>query len=170
MKFKLGDFEDSQVRALLTRHLENMHNNSPAGAAFALDVSALQSPEITFLTVWEDGILLGCGALKELDPESGELKSMRTADAHLRKGVGRAMLSELIRLARERGYRRLSLETGSSAPFAAAVAFYERNGFQRGEAFANYAASEFNQFFHLELPSNWLQIETIVKVVGRASN
>src|SRR5215831_1521653 len=87
-----GDFDDDRIKALLTRHLEGMHANTPPGHVFALDWSGLQRPEISFFTLWEGEELLGFGALKELDPTSGEIKSMRTADAHLRKGVGAKIL------------------------------------------------------------------------------
>src|SRR5687767_11311913 len=105
---KPGDFEDNRVKALLTRHLEGMHANSPPGHVFALDWSALQKPEISFYALWEGEDLLGFGALKEVDPRAGEIKSMRTADAHLRKGVAAAILDHIIAEARRRRYARLS--------------------------------------------------------------
>src|SRR5688572_32189788 len=87
-----GDFNDERVKALLTRHLEGMHASSPPGHVFALDWSGLQQPGISFYALWEGDELLGIGALKELDARGGEIKSMRTADAHLRRGVGAAIL------------------------------------------------------------------------------
>jgi putative acetyltransferase len=108
---KPGDFDDDRVKALLTRHLESMHANSPPGHVFALDWSGLQKPEISFYALWEREDLLGFGALKELEPRAGEIKSMRTADAHLRKGVAAAILDHIIAEARLRAYWRLSLET-----------------------------------------------------------
>ena len=99
---KPGDFEDARVKALLTRHLEGMHANSPAGHVFALDWSGLQKPEISFYALWEGEDLLGVGALKELEPGAGEIKSMRTDDAHLREGVGAAILEHIIAEARRR--------------------------------------------------------------------
>lgn len=92
MVIKPGDFDDERVKALLTRHLEGMHATSPLGHVFALDWSGLQAPAISFYTLWKGEELLGFGALKELAAPSGEIKSMRTADAHLRKGVGAAIL------------------------------------------------------------------------------
>lgn len=91
-----GDFDDDRVKALLSWHLESMHANSPPGHVFALDWSGLQKPEINFYTLWEGQDLLGFGALKELDPRTGEIKSMRTADAHLRKGVAAVILEHMI--------------------------------------------------------------------------
>ena len=91
MRIELGDFNNPQVIALLKRHLEGMHEHTPAGHVCALDWSGLQQPEISFYTLWDGDQLLGCGALKELSPTSGELKSMRTADApHAR--CSRAMI------------------------------------------------------------------------------
>lgn len=148
---KPGDFNDPRVIALLRRHLHGMHANSPAGHVFALDLSGLQQPEITFYTLWDDEVLLGCGALKQLDATSGEVKSMRTADAHLRTGVGVAILDHIIAEACGRGYTRLSLETGSGPAFEPALALYRRRGFVNGASFGDYEASAFNQFLHLTL-------------------
>ena len=147
----LGDFADDRVKALLTQHLAGMHAASPAGHVFALDWSGLQGPQISFYTMWDGPELLGCGALKELDPQAGEIKSMRTAYAHLRKGVAAALLEHIIAEARRRGYRRLSLETGSGPAFEPALALYRKNGFVDGPPFADYVRSEFNQFLHLDL-------------------
>ena len=151
MIIKPGDFEDERVKALLTRHLEGMHANSPPGHVFALDWSGLQKPGISFYALWEGEELLGVGALKELDAASGEIKSMRTADAHLRKGVGARILDYMIGEARRRGYARLSLETGSGSAFEPALALYRKRGFTNGGAFGDYEKSPFNQFLHLDL-------------------
>jgi putative acetyltransferase len=148
---KPGDFDDHRVKALLARHLEGMHANSPPGHVFALDWSGLQRPEISFYTLWEGEELLGFGALKELDPEAGEIKSMRTAAAHLRRGVAAAILEHIIAEARRRGYARLSLETGSGSAFEPALCLYRRYGFTDGGAFDGYEKSPFNQFLHLQL-------------------
>ena len=148
---KPGDFDDERVKALLTRHLEGMHANSPPGHVFALDWSGLQKPEISFYALWEDDDLLGFGALKELDANAGEIKSMRTADAHLRKGVAAAILDHIIAEARQRGYRRVSLETGSGPAFEPALELYRTRGFTEGGAFNGYEKSPFNQFLHLDL-------------------
>ena len=148
---KPGDFDDDRVKALLTRHLEGMHANSPAGHVFALDWSGLQKPEVSFYTVWDGEELLGFGALKELDARAGEVKSMRTADAHLRKGVAATVLEHIIAEATKRGYTRLSLETGSGPAFEPALALYRKRGFVNGDAFGGHEASAFNQFLHLDL-------------------
>jgi len=153
MVIKPGDFDDDRIKALLTRHLEGMHANSPPGHVFALDWSGLQTPDISFYALWEGDELLGFGALKELDATSGEIKSMRTADAHLREGVAARILDHIIAEARSRGYSRLSLETGSGPAFEPAVALYRRRGFTDGGAFGGYDKSAFNQFLHLDLVS-----------------
>jgi GrpB-like predicted nucleotidyltransferase (UPF0157 family)/GNAT superfamily N-acetyltransferase len=147
----LGDFDDDRVKALLTRHLEGMHANSPPGHVFALDWSGLQTPEISFYALWEGEELLGFGALRELDPRAGEVKSMRTADAHLRKGVAATILDHIIAEARQRGYSRLSLETGSGPAFEPALTLYGKYGFTNGASFGGYEKSPFNQFLHLDL-------------------
>ena len=150
---KPGDFEDDRVMALLIRHLEGMHASSPPGHVFALDWSGLQKPEISFYALWEGEELLGFGALKALGPRAGEIKSMRTADAHLRRGVAAAILEHIVAEARRRGYASLSLETGSGPAFEPALELYRKYGFTNGEAFGDYEKSPFNQFLHLDLVS-----------------
>ena len=146
-----GDFGDPQVLDLLHTHLGGMHATSPPGSVYALDLSGLQAPDITFWTAWEGGTLLGFGALKELTPVIGEVKSMRTSGTHLRKGVASRLLEHMIAVARSRGYTRLSLETGSGPAFEPALALYRRYGFVNGEVFGKYRKSDFNQFLHLGL-------------------
>ncbi|MCF8503381.1 MAG: GNAT family N-acetyltransferase [Caulobacter sp.] len=128
-----------------------MAENTPAGHVFALDLSGLQTPDITVWTVRENGALAGIGALKALDGDSGELKSMRTHPDHLRKGIAAALLAHILDEAATRGYRRVSLETGVGASFNAALALYRKRGFTNGEAFGDYDASPYNQFLHLAL-------------------
>lgn len=136
---------------LLRLHAAGMEANSPPGACHYFDVSALQRPEVTLWTAWFGDDIAGCGALYELTPEHGEIKSMRTAPAALGRGVGRALLDHILDVARSRGYQRLSLETGRGEPFAAAVHLYERAGFTECGPFADYEPSEFSRFFTLSL-------------------
>lgn len=145
------DFDDPHIQALLRLHLHHMHDQSPPGTSYALDLSGLRTPEIHFVAAWEGDALLGFGALKALGPTAGEIKSMRTAPAHLRRGVARRLLLHLLDVARSRGYTRVSLETGSGPAFEAALALYQRHGFVAGEPFGDYRPSAFNQFFHLAL-------------------
>ena len=128
-----------------------MHASSPPGTVFALDFAGLLRPEITLWSAWEGDTLLGMGALKDLGSGAGELKSMRTHPAHLRKGVARRLLEHMIAEARTRGYSRLSLETGSGPAFEPALALYRARGFVNGEAFGDYEESPFNQFLHLDI-------------------
>jgi len=146
-----GDFADPQVQALLRVHLAGMHANSPPGSVHALDLSGLRAPDIAFFTAWDGATCVGMGALKALDPTSGEIKSMRTHANHLRKGVAARMLEHLLAISRARGYRRVSLETGSGDAFEPALALYRRYGFANGAAFGEYAATAFNQFLRLDL-------------------
>lgn len=146
-----GDFANPKIRDLLRIHLEGMHANSPPGHVFALDWSGLQKPEISFYALWQGEDLLGCGALKELGGGVGEIKSMRTHPDHTRKGVAERLLLHIMETARHRGYKRLSLETGSGPAFDAALALYRKHGFTDGGAFGDYVKSEFNQFLHLDL-------------------
>ena len=145
------DLSGEDVQALLALHLEEMREGSPPGHSFALDLAGLRAPAVTVWTGWIDGSLAAIGALKALGDGSAEVKSMRTHGAHLRKGVGAALLDHIIAEARARGYRRLSIETGTSALFEPAFALYRSRGFAEGEAFGEYAPSAFNRFFHLEL-------------------
>lgn len=146
-----GHLDDARVVALLRLHLSGMHENGPPGSVYALDLSGLKAPSVSFYTAWEGDALLGMGALKQVDAALGEIKSMRTDPAHLRKGVAAALLEHLIAIARSRGYRRLSLETGSGPYFEPALALYRRRGFVNGACFGDYVQSDFNRFLHLEI-------------------
>lgn len=146
-----ADFEDARLQALLTLHLEGMHRHTPACGVHALDLTGLQAPGVTLYTLWHDEALLGMGALRRHPGDLAEIKSMRTHPDHLGKGVGRTILEHLIAEARRQGCHRLSLETGSGPGFDAALNLYGTRGFRKGEAFGGYAASDFNQFYHLDL-------------------
>src|SRR5690349_17443292 len=115
-----------------------MHRHSPPESVHALDLDGLRRPDMTFWSVRHDGALLGCGALKQLDPAHGEIKSMRTVTAHLRKGVAARMLAHILDEAHRRAYRRLSLETGSMDAFLPARRLYERHGFRYCGPFGDY--------------------------------
>lgn len=151
MQIRLDDLRGAAIQALLAEHLADMHAISPRESVHALDVERLRAPEITFWTVWDGEVLLGCGALKQLDPVHGEIKSMRTAGSQRGRGVGRAMLDHILATARGRGYRRLSLETGSQAAFAPARRLYERAGFVPCGPFADYRPDPNSVFLTLLL-------------------
>jgi putative acetyltransferase len=138
VEIRRDDLRGDQVLALIAEHLRGMHAASPAESVHALGVEALRGPEITFWSAWEGAELLGCGALKELDPRQGEIKSMRTAAPHLRKGVAAAMVRHIVEEATRRGYTRLSLETGSMDEFAPARTLYAKYGFTVCGPFADY--------------------------------
>ena len=140
MRIQVDDLSGPEIRTLLEEHLRNMHELSPPESVHALDLASLRKPEITFWTVWCEGELWGCGALKALDPAHGEVKSMRTAAMRRRRGAGRAMLEHIIAVAQARSYARLSLETGSMDAFAPARRLYESFGFTYCGPFADYAA------------------------------
>ena len=145
------DLSGDDVRALLALHLRGMHASSPAGAVFALDLSGLLSPEVSVWTVWDDGKVVGIGALKRLRDGTGELKSMRTHPGHLRRGVAAALLDHLVAEARKRGLTRLSLETGTGPAFGPALSLYRSRGFVDGEPFPDHVRNGFNRFLHLPL-------------------
>ncbi|KRA75215.1 hypothetical protein ASD78_09445 [Lysobacter sp. Root667] len=138
MQIRAGELDHPEVIALLREHLQGMARLSPSESIHALDLDGLRRPGISFWSAWQDGQLLGCGALKQLDPEHGEIKSMRTTARHLRKGVAAAMLDHLIDEAGRRAYRRLSLETGSMDGFEPARRLYTRFGFDPCGPFADY--------------------------------
>lgn len=146
MLIRTDDLRDPAVLALIGEHLDGMYASSPPGSVHALDIDALRAADVTFWTAWEGDKLLGCGALKELEATHGEIKSMRTAAGHLRKGIAAAILEHMIAVARERGYERLSLETGSGGPFEPALRLYEKHGFEYCGPFADYRDDPFSRF------------------------
>jgi putative acetyltransferase len=151
MRIEIDDLSRPEVHALLSEHLANMYELSPPEQVFALDLSKLKSPDITFWTVWQENVLLGCGALKELTSTHGEIKSMRTP-ANLRsRGAGRAVLTRIVESARQRGYALLSLETGTHPAFLAAQQLYRSAGFQETGPFASYKEDPHSLFMELRL-------------------
>lgn len=146
MQIKVDDLSDSRVHALLQEHLQSMALHSPPESVHALDRDALRRPQLTLWTAWENDELLGCAALKELDAGHAQIKSMRTASLHLRKGVASRLLSHLIEQARRRGYSRLSLETGSMSAFDPARSLYSRFGFTYCPPFEGYVEDPYSVF------------------------
>lgn len=151
MEIKIDDLKGAEIYGLLQEHLKSMFELSPPESVHALDIEALRKPEITFWTVWENNELLGCGALKELDSRHGEIKSMRTASRHLRKGVAKYVLNHIIAEAKRRGYSRLSLETGSMKAFEPASRLYAGFGFTYCAPFADYVEDPNSVFMTREL-------------------
>ena len=145
--FHEGELDRDDVRALLALHFDSMRGASPPDACHVLAASGLAAPDISFWSLREDGRLLGVGALKTLAADHGEVKSMRTAPDALGRRVGRAMLHHLMAEARAHGWRRLSLETGSTPEFAAALRLYESEGFVPCGPFGGYSDTPFTRFF-----------------------
>ncbi len=140
------DLTGEAIAALLALHMQEMHAWSPPCSVHAMPIERLRAADVTFYSVWDGEQLAACGAIKQLDPTHGELKSMRADPAYRGKGAGRAVLDQLIAVARERGYTRLSLETGSTDPFQPARALYKSQGFAECGPFADYPLDPFSIF------------------------
>lgn len=138
MEIKLDDLSGSEIAELLEEHIREMKSVSPPESKHALDLEALKKPEITFWTVWDDSGLIGCGAMKELDPNHAEIKSMRTRISCRGKGVASMLLQHILNEAKLRGYQRISLETGSMPFFEPARNLYAKYGFENCAPFATY--------------------------------
>lgn len=152
VEIRPDDLSSPAVQALIAEHLADMHQNSPPCRTHALALESLRRPEVRFWSAWLDGELCGCGALKTLSADSGEVKSMRTRAAFARRGVGQAVLDAILSAAQASGYRHLYLETGTGPAFDAAHAFYLRNGFVWCKPFGDYEATEFNVFMTRAVP------------------
>jgi putative acetyltransferase len=147
----IDDPRADDVRELLGRHLAFAHATTAPEDVYALDVDALLDPSVTFFSFRDDEELLAVGALKRLDDRHAEVKSMHTAEAARRRGIGRAMVEHLVGVARERGYRRVSLETGSGPAFAAARGLYASVGFTPCGPFGDYRPSPASAYMTLSL-------------------
>src|SRR5262245_8680734 len=186
MRIEIDDLSRPEVRELLNEHLTSMDELLPPQSVHTLDLTALREPNITFWTAWDDTVLLGCAALKELDPSHGEIKSMRTPQALRRRGAGRALLTHIIDVAKSRGYKRLSLETGSMDSFIPAHKLYESFGFTYCGPFGDYQDDPNSVFMFLNLRTqlvaspvvpgylqshvrdNTMVVSAISRTVGRA--
>jgi putative acetyltransferase len=151
VEIRQDDLSGRDTLQLLRAHLDNMKQITPLESVHALGVEELRSPDMTVWSAWEGDVLLGCGALRALDSESGEIKAMRTDDGHRRKGVGSRILEHIIEEARRRGYQRLYLETGAMPEFSAARALYGRYGFRLRGPFADYLDDPNSVFMVKEL-------------------
>jgi putative acetyltransferase len=138
IEIRIDDLSGPQVAKLLQEHLQSCATHSPPESVHALDIESLRKPDVTFWSIWQGTELLGCGALRELDSRHGEIKSMRTATSHLRKGVAARLMNHIIEEAKKRSYQRLSLETGSMEAFAPARNLYSSFGFELCEPFGEY--------------------------------
>eukprot|EP00162_Nutomonas_longa_P019027 comp28857_c0_seq1/m.63247 comp28857_c0_seq1/g.63247 ORF comp28857_c0_seq1/g.63247 comp28857_c0_seq1/m.63247 type:complete len:173 (-) comp28857_c0_seq1:33-551(-) len=165
---RLDDLSHSATQGLIAHHLAGMHANSPACCVYALDIDKLRAPNVTFFSIWavptdesssagsaggksEEEEIAGICALKTMDNDQGEVKSMRVADRFLGKGVGRLMVSHLIEVARQRNMKSLWLETGSSPAFLPAISLYEKMGFKRCGPYGQYRDDPFSVFMTREI-------------------
>jgi putative acetyltransferase len=151
VKIKRDDLTGSEIQTFLREHLDDMQRNSPPESVHALDIDQLRKPEITFWSAWNETELLGCGALKELDPEHGEIKSMRTSPLHRKKGVASELLNHILKESKRRNYKRVSLETGTAEAFAPAHRLYAKFGFKHCGPFANYVEDPNSLFMTKEI-------------------
>ena len=146
LQIRIDPLTGPEVAALLREHLDEMQRISPPESVHALDLAKLRQADVTFWSAWSGAELLGCAALRELDGWHGEVKSMRTTAAHRGRGVGAALMRRIFEQAEQRGYRRLSLETGSQPEFAPARALYRRFGFVPCGPFGGYAEDPCSTF------------------------
>jgi len=151
VNIRIDDLKGPEIAALLREHLRAMQAITPAESVHALPIEALRSPEVTFWSVWQGRELMGCGALKELDPRHGEIKSMRTVARHARKGVAAALFERILEEVRYCSYKRLSLEIGAPAAFAPARSLYAKFGFRVCGPFADYVEDPNSVFMTREL-------------------
>ncbi|MEQ5999139.1 GNAT family N-acetyltransferase [Bacillus amyloliquefaciens] len=152
MDVRKEDVTAPDVIALLQDHLKSMTMLSPTESIHALNADRLRQPDVTFWSARENGILLGCGALKELNSRHGEIKSMKTSPHHIRKGAAaNRILRHMLEEARRRGYQRISLETGSMEAFLPARRLYEKAGFQYCNPFAHYKEDPNSLFMTLNI-------------------
>ena len=151
MQIILDDLTGPEIAQLLSEHMADMHSVSPPESCHVLGIDSLRSPDVTFWSGWEDSQLLGCGALQELPDQAGEIKSMRTAEQHLRKGVAAKLLQHIIEEAKRRGYRQLLLETGSMQEFTPARELYRRFGFVECPPFGSYVEDPNSVYFRLTI-------------------
>lgn len=151
MDIRVDDLRGPEIKELLEAHLELMRAITPPESVHALDLEGLRAPEVTFWTMWIDDELLCCGALKEIGPHHGEIKSMHTAARARGRGLARKMVEHILNKARSRKYTRLSLETGGFDAFIPARALYADFGFQMTEPFGDYELDPNSAYMTLEL-------------------
>ncbi|MFN0279489.1 MAG: GNAT family N-acetyltransferase [Pyrinomonadaceae bacterium] len=151
MEIRIDDLSGTEIFELLEEHRQSMFAHSPPESVHALDIEGMRKPDMTFWSAWENAEIVGCGALKELDTQHGEIKSMRTVTSQLRKGVGRKILEHIVSEAEKRGYNRLSLETGSADAFKPAQQLYANFGFEFCGPFADYVEDPYSVFMTKEI-------------------
>ena len=133
-----GNFDNPEVHEFLIKHFIELRSVSPEGSAHVLDIAGLKHPSIKFWSLWEENDLMGSGALKFLDKEHGEFKSIRVSNNFRGKGNGTKVINHLINEAKKLNIKRLSLETGAGNFFSNARKLFDKSGFKRCEPFSHY--------------------------------
>ncbi|MBX2867847.1 MAG: GNAT family N-acetyltransferase [Acidiferrobacterales bacterium] len=151
MKIKIDDLSSPVIAEFLAAHLEDMRSVSPPESKHALDLDGLRQPDVTFWTIWDDEFLAGCGALKRLDHQHAELKSMRTSPLLKKRGVASTLLRHILQFACEEGIEKISLETGSMSFFEPARNLYSKFGFNTCPPFADYEEDPNSEFMSIDL-------------------
>ena len=146
-----GNFEHLKVNDLLVKHFKELKSVSPVGSAHVLDISGLKDPSIKFWSIWEENTLIGCGALKFLDENHGEFKSIRVIDDFRKKGYGFKIINHLIEEAKKLNVKKLSLETGSGDFFLPARKLFQKVGFEKCSPFAHYKEDTNSCYMSLDL-------------------
>ena len=148
---RLDDLSSEESQSIVREHMAGMLANTPIESVHALPLDKLKQPNIAFWTAWVGSELCGCGALKTLNLQHGEVKTMRTREKFLRQGVGQAVLSHIIKHASKKGMNRLSLETGSADSFQASRSMYLKNGFEICGPFSDYKLDPHSVFMTKQL-------------------
>ena len=151
MKSIEGNFDNLEVNELLKKHFVELRSVSPAGSTHVLDINGLKDPSIKFWSLWEDNKLIGCGALKFLEKDHGEFKSIRVADEFRKKGIGERIINHLIEEAKKLKISKLSIETGAGDFFSPARKLFNKFGFKKSEPFAHYKVDPNSCYFNLDL-------------------
>ena len=151
MKSIEGNFNNSEVNDLLKKHFIELRSVSPEGSAHVLDIDGLKDPSIKFWSLWEDNKLIGCGALKFLDKNHGEFKSIRVADEFKKKGVGKRIITHLIGEAKKLKISKLSIETGAGKFFLPARNLFSKFGFKKCSPFAHYKDDPNSCYYTIDL-------------------
>ena len=158
LHIRLDDLSDPRIALFLEAHLQDMRATSPPESVHALDLAKLRDPSVHFWSAWSpaengalDGMLVGTGAIKGLDAQHAELKSMRTAAAFRGKGIAKQVLLHILEQSRALGFQRLSLETGTQAFFAPAHQLYLSHGFEPCGPFGSYTPDPHSRFLTMAL-------------------
>ena len=151
MKSIEGNFDNLEVNNLLKKHFIELRSVSPEGSAHVLDIEGLKDPSIKFWSLWENNKLVGCGALKFLEKNHGEFKSIRVADEFKKKGIGERIINHLIEEAKKLKISKLSIETGAGDFFLPARNLFSKFGFKKCPPFAHYKDDPNSCYYTLDI-------------------